>query len=108
MVPGWPCLSTGPSGVEIEGDHLDFSHLLNREAGALTADAGVPDTPIWLMVDTESRRVVDVDITGLDLWHLPNSHRDGPIFLNVLRYMDILDAVAMASERTEVRIHPAR
>jgi cephalosporin-C deacetylase-like acetyl esterase len=48
------------------------------------------------------------DITGLDLWHLPSSHRDGPIFLNVLRYMDIPDAIAMASERTEVRIHPAK
>ncbi len=48
------------------------------------------------------------DIAGLELWHLPNSHRDGPVFLNVLRYMDIPDAVAIATERTKVRIHPAR
>jgi hypothetical protein len=48
------------------------------------------------------------DIAGLDLWHLPNSHRDGPIFLNVLRYMDIPHAVEMASERTKVRIYPER
>jgi len=48
------------------------------------------------------------DIAGLELWHLPDSHREGPVFLNVLRYMDIPDAVAMASERTEVRIHPVR
>jgi hypothetical protein len=25
-------------------------------------------------------------IARLDLWHLPDSHRDGPVFLNVLRY----------------------
>jgi dienelactone hydrolase len=48
------------------------------------------------------------DIAGLDLRHLPNSHRDGPIFLNVLRYMDIPQAVAMANERTQVRIYPER
>ena len=48
------------------------------------------------------------DIAGLDLWHLPGSHRDGPVFLNVLRYMDIPQAKAMAAERTQVRIYPER
>jgi len=48
------------------------------------------------------------DIAGLDLWDLPRSHRDGPVFLNVLRYMDIPQAVAMASERTQVRIYPKK
>ncbi|MHC4734537.1 MAG: hypothetical protein ACYTDW_08765, partial [Planctomycetota bacterium] len=32
-------------------------------------------------------------ITRLDLWDLPNSHRDGPTFLNVLRYLDMPHAV---------------
>jgi hypothetical protein len=48
------------------------------------------------------------DIAGLDLWNLPDSHRNGPIFLNVLRYMDIPQAVTMATERTEVRIFPEK
>ena len=48
------------------------------------------------------------DIAGLDLWYLPDSHRHGPVFLNVLRYMDIQHAVAMASERTKVRIYPGK
>ena len=48
------------------------------------------------------------DIAGLDLWHLPDSLREGPVFLNVLRYMDIPQAVAMASERTKVRIYPEK
>jgi len=46
------------------------------------------------------------DIHSLDLSYLPDSHREGPVFLNVLRYMDIPDALAMASERTEIRINP--
>ena len=48
------------------------------------------------------------DIVGLDLWNLSDSHRDGPVFLNVLRYMDIPQAKAIASKRTKVRIYPER
>ncbi len=45
------------------------------------------------------------DITRLELWHLPDSHRDGPTFLNVLRYLDIPQAVAMAAERGQIRLY---
>jgi len=45
------------------------------------------------------------DIARLDLWHLPDSHHDGPIFLNVLRYLDIPQAVAMAAERSQIRLY---
>jgi hypothetical protein len=45
------------------------------------------------------------DIARLDLWHLPDSHRDGPIFLNVLRYLDVPQAVAMAAERSQIRLY---
>lgn len=48
------------------------------------------------------------DIAGIDMWHLPGSHHEGPVFLNVLRYMDIPQAVAMAAERTPVRIYPEK
>jgi hypothetical protein len=44
-------------------------------------------------------------VTQLDLWHLPKSHRDGPIFLNVLRFLDVPQAVAMAAEQSKVCIH---
>ena len=72
------------------------------------------DTPIIL----EGQRIMagivlyaslfEPDIDSLDLWNLPDSHHDGPVFLNVLRYMDIPQAVSMAAERTEVRIHPVK
>jgi len=44
-------------------------------------------------------------IQALNLWYPPNSHRQGPIFLNVLRYLDIPQAMAMAAERTEVLMY---
>jgi len=47
----------------------------------------------------------DDAIETLDLWRPPHSHRQGPIFLNVLRYLDIPQAVAMAAEHTEVRLY---
>jgi hypothetical protein len=36
---------------------------------------------------------------------LPNSHREGPTFLNVLRYLDMPQAVAMAAEHNRVRLY---
>ena len=44
-------------------------------------------------------------VTQLDLWHLSKSHHDGPIFLNVLRFLDVPQAVALAAERSNVSLH---
>ena len=43
-------------------------------------------------------------ITDLHLFDLPTTHRDGPIFLNVLRYLDLPQAVALAAEHTDVSL----
>jgi hypothetical protein len=43
-------------------------------------------------------------IAGLDLTNLPASHREGPDFLNVLRILDLPQAVALAAERAPVQI----
>ena len=43
-------------------------------------------------------------IAGLQLSGLPVSHQDGPALQNVLRFMDLPAAVAMAAERCEVRL----
>ena len=45
------------------------------------------------------------DIVALELFDLPKSHREGPTFLNVLRYLDMPQAVAMAAERSQVVIY---
>jgi len=44
------------------------------------------------------------DIHRLFLSRLPETHRDGPTFLNVMRYLDMPQAVAMAAERSQVQL----
>jgi hypothetical protein len=39
------------------------------------------------------------EVARLDLWNLPASHKDGPIFLNVRKYLDVPQALALASPR---------
>ena len=41
----------------------------------------------------------------LELHDLPKTHRDGPYLLNVQRYLDMPQAVAMAAENSQVVIH---
>jgi len=82
-----------------------------RSTGALRMVDGMKDVPLWM----QGHRVMAgvtlyaslfvPDVTRIDLHHLPHSHRDGPIFLNVLRYLDTPQAVAMAAERSQVRIY---
>jgi len=47
------------------------------------------------------------NIASINLVSLKRSHRDGPNFLNVLRYLDVPQTVAMVAEKTKVRVHPA-
>ena len=44
-------------------------------------------------------------VKHLDLSSLPKTHRQGPIFLNVLRFLDVPQAVAMAIERSDVHLY---
>jgi len=46
-------------------------------------------------------------VAQLDLEELPSQHRNGPIFLNVSRYLEMPQAVAMAAERSAVRLRTA-
>jgi hypothetical protein len=39
------------------------------------------------------------EVAALDLWRLPATHREAPIFLNVLRVLDVPQAVALALPR---------
>lgn len=44
-------------------------------------------------------------VQRLDLWSLPPTHREGPIFLNVLRFFDMPQALAMALTNNRVVLH---
>ena len=69
------------------------------------------DVPLWLQGHRQQAGVAlyaslfEPDVTRLDLWELPQSHREGPYFLNVLKYLDTPQAVAMAAGRSKVRVY---
>lgn len=74
---------------------------------------GVRDVPLWLQGERDAAgwalyaSLFEPDVVRLDLWSLPHSHRNGPIFLNVLRFLDVPQAVALAAERSRIRIYDA-
>ncbi len=60
-----------------------------------------------LACDTLYASLFEDGLQQLDLWHLPPSHTSGPDYLNVLRWLDIPQAVAMAAARCTVNLHEA-
>ena len=84
---------------------------VRRATQAIRTIDSLSDTPIQLRGKKNMAGIVlyaslfEPSIARLDLWDLPNSHRDGPTFLNVLRYLDMPQAVAMAAERSRVRLY---
>lgn len=73
---------------------------------------GVEEKPLWLQASGEmagnalyASLFLDHPVTRLDLHDLPVSHHDGPTYLNVLRFLDMPQAAAMAGERSQLRIH---
>lgn len=84
---------------------------VRRAAQALEAIKGFQDVPLWLQAHGPSAGLAlyaslfEPAVKRLDLYNLPTSHHDGPTFLNVLRYLDVPQAVTMAAENTQVRIY---
>jgi hypothetical protein len=95
------------------GQTLDGMRVwdVRRAIQALRTIDSMSDTPIQLRGKKNMAGIVlyaslfEPGIARLDLWALPNSHRDGPTFLNVLRYLDMPQAVAMAAEHRRVRLY---
>jgi dienelactone hydrolase len=84
---------------------------VRRAIQALRTVDLMKDVPVRLQGKRQIAGIVlyaslfEPDIVRLDLWHLSPSHRDGPTFLNVLRYLDVPQAVAMAAERSRIRLY---
>ncbi|GAB4144494.1 MAG: acetylxylan esterase [Planctomycetaceae bacterium] len=82
-----------------------------RAAEALRKVPGMSAVPLWMQGEREMAGVTLYaslfipKVKRLDLWHLSPTHHEGPIFLNVLRFLDVPQAVAMATERSQVRIY---
>ena len=84
---------------------------VRRAMQTLRSKGGMKTVPLWLQAGGNMSGVTlyaslwEPKITRLDLYDLAPSHRNGPFFLNVRRILDTPQAVAMASERTQVLIY---
>ena len=84
---------------------------LRRAIQALRTFDSIKEVPVTLTGRDKMAGIAlyaslfEPDITRLHLSHLPITHLNGPTFLNVMRYLDIPQAVAMAAERSQIRLY---
>ena len=83
---------------------------IRRAITALGA-AGFGKPPLWLQSqnamagNTLYASLFEDNVARLDLHRLPTSHATGPTYLNVLKFLDLPQAAALAAERSRVRIY---
>jgi hypothetical protein len=98
------------------GESLDGMCVWDVRAAIQTVrqQESMKDSQIWLQGEGRMAGIAlyaslfEPNITRLDLWNLPSTHdlsKDGPDLLNVLKVCDIPAAVAMAAERSKIRIY---
>jgi len=81
-----------------------------RAAAVIREVAGIKNLPMAIRGERQMAGVAlyaslfTPGVTQLNLSSLPASHRDGPILLNVLRFLDVPQAVAMSAEQARVSI----
>ena len=85
---------------------------VRRAINALQAVEGYKEVPLWLQAQGVMSGVAlyaalfePGKVTRLDLYDLPASHREGPIFLNVLRVTDLLLTVPHVAHTSKVVIY---
>ncbi|HEY7428139.1 MAG TPA: hypothetical protein VH682_28155, partial [Gemmataceae bacterium] len=102
-----------PSGHQIRrrfallGQTLDGQRVwdVRRALACLRTVPDLKNVPLWLQGKNDMAGIAlyaalfEPDVARLDLWHPPASHRQGPIFLNVLRVLDMPQAMALAFPR---------
>ena len=82
-----------------------------RAIQALRTIAPFEKTDVWLQAEGAMAgnalyaSLYEPDIKRLDLHKLPATHREGPIYLNLERFMNMPEAVALAAERSRVVIY---
>ncbi|TLD69201.1 hypothetical protein FEM03_19060 [Phragmitibacter flavus] len=97
------------------GTTLETEQVLDVRCAirGLRAVEGLKETKLWLQasrgqaVNAVYASLFEEGITRLDLHEMPGSHREvnAPNCLNVLKFLDVPQAVAMAAERTRVIIY---
>jgi hypothetical protein len=82
-----------------------------RMIQAIRSIDGLADRPLWLQSSGQMAGIslyaslFEPDIQRLDLYDLPTTHHNGPVFLNVMRFLDMPQAVALAVARSKVRLY---
>lgn len=95
------------------GQTLDGMRVYDtrRAIQALRTQAEFVETPLWLQAQRSMAGVAlyaslfEPEIRRLDLYELSPSHRDGPYLLNVSRFVDLRETVAMAAQRSQVVLY---
>jgi hypothetical protein len=97
------------------GQTLDEQRVFDV-ISAIGSASSIPnwkDAPLWLQSQRSMAGVAlyasllepNAKIARLDLHDVPKSHRNGPFFLNVERFLDMPQAVAMAAERSKIVLY---
>ena len=93
-------------GDEVEGRALDLRGLDAPHGPRRDPDAPRQVRGLDALGDTEAaNHLAEPDVKRLDLHALPITQRDGPIYLNVLRHLDLPQAAAMVAERSTLAIY---
>ncbi|MGB8170932.1 MAG: alpha/beta hydrolase family protein [Chthoniobacteraceae bacterium] len=84
---------------------------IQQAAAGLRSTTGFAKLPLWLQsqktmaANTLYASLFIPEVKRLDLHALPASQHDGPIYLNVLRHLDLPQAAALAAERCTLAIY---
>ncbi|MES2737936.1 MAG: acetylxylan esterase [Verrucomicrobiota bacterium] len=97
----------------LAGQTLDSMRVwdIRRTVQGLKQVPGFAKTPLWLQGHREMAAnalyasLFEDGITRLDLHDLPTSHQQGPAYLNVLKFLDLPQAAALAAEKTRVILY---
>lgn len=100
---------------QLIGETLESGQVWDivQAGNALRAVAGFAKVPLWIQAEREmAANIVYAalflpDVKRLDLHAMPTSHWQGPTYLNVLRHLDLPQAVAMAAEHSTVALYCA-
>jgi hypothetical protein len=98
---------------QLLGQTLDGMRVwdVRQAAQTLREVEGFAEVALWMQGEREMAGIVlyaslfEPNVARLDLWDLPATHLRGPDLLNVLRVLDLPAAVAMATERSKVRLY---
>lgn len=84
---------------------------VRRAIQMLRREEKLKKRPLWLQSQRQMAGVTlyaslfEPNIERLDLYSLPDTHRNGPFFLNIRRVVDVPETVALAAHKSQVVLY---